>query len=89
MKGKFYTIRYVLSNDKSIYHADKRSKIMKEWEQVIELPVEKVNKYLKLHKGKEKDKNKEDMVSVVEIRLLDWVKNLIVNKVFNEDEEIK
>jgi hypothetical protein len=79
----------VLSNDKSIYHADKRSKIMKEWEQVIELPVEKVNKYLKLHKGKEKDKNKEDMVSVVEIRLLDWVKNLIVNKVFNEDEEIK
>lgn len=86
MKGRYYCIKYILSNGKVINHQEPRSKIMKEWDEIIELPVEKVNKFLKLNKGVNKKDKDVVLVSVVEGRLLDWVGNLIVSKVFKSNE---
>lgn len=79
--SKLYEIKYILSNDEVITHRDKRKKITSEWEIVSKLSYEGVVKYLKLNKGKNKKKYKD--VALIEIRLYDWVGNLIINKLFD------
>lgn len=89
MKGKFYQIKYILSNEKLIVHAEKRDKVIKEWNEVKDLSAEELHKYLKLGKGKYKskeDKDKEKEISVVEVRLIDWVNSVMVNRVFDKVE---
>ena len=84
---KLYRIKYILSSGKTITTANDRKKIIKEWEYILELPPNKIAKHLKLNKGKDRDKSKD--VSVVEILLVDWAGNIIVNKVFEEVREKK
>lgn len=58
-KDKTYQIQYILSNGKTIVHGGKRDKVVSEWEEVLGLSGEDIIKFLKLGKGKEKDKNKD------------------------------
>jgi len=95
MKGKFYNVQYILSNKKIINHQDKRDKVISEWDEVKDLSAEELHKYLKLGKGKYKskeDKEKEKEVSVVEVRLIDWVKSIMASRIFDkveDEDEIK
>lgn len=82
-KDKTYQIQYILSNGKTIVHGGKREKVIKEWEEVLELSSEEIIKFLKLSKGKDKDKNKD--VTLVEMILIDWVGTKLVGKVFGEE----
>ena len=82
---KLYRIKYILSNGKTIVTANDRKKIIKEWEQILELPPKKIARHLKLNKGKDRDKSKD--VSVIEVVLVDWAMNVVSNKVF-EDEKM-
>lgn len=81
---KLYRIKYILSNGKTITTANDRKKIIKEWEHILELPPNKLAKYLKLNKGKDRDKSKD--VSVIEVMLIDWAGNVVSNKVFKGSE---
>lgn len=85
-KEKVYKIQYILSNGKLITHPDKRSKTIKEWEEVSQLSAEEVAKYLKLGKGKNKEKYKD--AKVVEMKLLDWVNNVMVSKSLEIKDEV-
>lgn len=79
--SKYYKIKYFLSTGRTIVHAEKRPSIMKEWEEILLLPEIKILRKLKLHKEKD--------ITLKEVCLVDWVGNLMVNKLFGKDEEIK
>ena len=84
-KEKIYQIQYILSNGKTIVHGGKREKVIKEWEEVLKLSAEEIIKFLKLSKGKDKDKNKD--VVLVEMILIDWVGTKLVGKVVDKEDE--
>ena len=77
MKGKIYKIKFFLSDGRIIIHDGKRNKIIKEWHELLELPVEKIMRKLKLHKDK--------TIKLNEIILYDWVGNKMLNKIFKEN----
>lgn len=83
---KVYKISYILSNGKTLLHPNKRSKAMIEWNEVLGLSAEEVAKYLKLGKGKNKEKYKD--AKVVEMKLLDWVNNVMVSKSLEIKDEV-
>ncbi len=74
---KIYKIKFLLSNNKTIIHDGKRDKIINEWHELLELPIEKIMRKLKLHKDK--------MIKLDEIILYDWVGNKMINKIFEEN----
>lgn len=78
---KVYKIEYILSNGKPIIHHNKRGKTIKEWEMLSDFSYEEVIKYLKLNKGKNKEKYKD--VNLVKVGLYDWVGNLMVSRLFD------
>lgn len=71
---KIYRIKYILSNQKAIIHEGKRGKIVAEWNELLELPLNKIMRKLKLHK--------DNTVELLEMHLVDWCGNSFANKIF-------
>lgn len=86
-KDKTYQIQYIFSNNKTIVRGGKRGKVVKEWDLIIDLSGDEIFKFLKLNKGKEKEKYKD--VNLVEVKFIDWVGVELVNKEFNKEVKIE
>jgi len=72
-QSRYYKIKYVLSNGKTQLFQDKREKVMKEWDKILNLSQEQILKKLKI---------KDNTITLSEAILIDWVGNTITNKIF-------
>jgi len=74
--SRYYKIKYVLSNGKTPLFQDKREKVMKEWDKVLNLSPSEILKKLKI---------KDNTITLSEAILIDWVGNTITNKIFKKE----
>lgn len=74
---KIYRVKFTLSNGETIIHHGRRKTMVKEWEQLLQLPVDKILRKLKMHKDKS--------IKLLQINLIDWSGNVTLKKTFEEE----